>query len=252
MVDVASLPQRGRSRQLDATSSISMPTTPSAPIRIPSNRRPTNYAPPPSNFTHTVSPDTVFEMSPVTSEFAGPPRPSFSLAQTDRKDSFLYNLPSIGTRQNHTIPGQYNPIGSESGSTLSGSAARHRIVSDPLSIKRGPPTSKSSLALDEYELSFGLTTAQEARTKTSGFSPMRESRDPINQNQKRRLEQLSPGPGLHSVPSPWVFPGRGDAKEDDLAYSQTDPSALEFQRHLLDRIASQTSSRINPVMRSYT
>ncbi|EAU85937.2 hypothetical protein CC1G_02960 [Coprinopsis cinerea okayama7 len=247
MPSPVSYPHRGRGRpDISSTTTGSMPLKPSAPIQIPAGRRSAVLSST-SNYSQPTSPDTVFEMSPITTEFVGHQRPSFSLAQNERSaESFLYNFPSFSGRQPQTISDKNSPTPPD---CYGAALCQRNRVADPLAIRMSPPPPKSSCVLDEYDLSPGFVYPDEG----SRSSPSKENYDYF-QPRSRRLGRLSPGPRLpSSSTSPWIMQGRGDAAAEDtidVAYSHMDPSAFEFQRHLLQRIETQKPSHIMN-MRSY-
>ena len=81
-------------------------------------------------------------------------------------------------------------------------------------------------------------------TKITGFIPIVEHQPSMaDLHPSKPVGRLSPPPRRASYSSsPWILPSN-DNVEDDIAYSQMDPSLLEFKRHLLRRIENRDSSR---------
>lgn len=212
----------------------------SSPIQIPPKRRPivpTSFSP----FTQALSPEMVFEMSPVASDF--PRHTPFSLANspTPRRD-FLYAIPKFSSPK---------PLGS-SNSGSSGKLKGSADASPPSypSLIKHPTPQRSHCALDECDL-LPEASVRKATKKITGFKPLKgDMLDVQPQDQNVPLERLSPGPRRSSYSSPWILPGKGEYTEEDLAYSQVDPSAFDYERQLLQRIENQNRPRLGG-LRSY-
>lgn len=281
----AGYPSRGRSRsRLDLSELDSelhgLTSGPSAPVQIPASRRPT-----PTLVSNNgssglgLTPESVFDMSPVTSEFAASPSPS---SQTDRGGKFLYNMPTMphhhqplpgGPRRTASRYGAQSPSPPNLSEDRTAEVASRYRVSDPLAPRqasRSPYLCKGSNVLDEYDLSPGGMSPD-------SYSPMKENhRSPPLPFQRTLRSQgsfgsiarptLSPGPRQPlGETSPWLFPGRtlpddhcdspGSGKgskkssREDLvgsySYSHVDPGIFEYKNHLLKRLESRYPSRLS-------
>jgi hypothetical protein len=84
----------------------------------------------------------------------------------------------------------------------------------------------------------------QSTTKITGFIPIVEHQPSMaDHHPEEPVGRLLPPPRRASYSSsPWILPSN-DNVEDDIAYSQMDPSLLEFKRHLLRRIENRDSSR---------
>ncbi|KAH6911430.1 hypothetical protein BKA70DRAFT_1267631 [Coprinopsis sp. MPI-PUGE-AT-0042] len=274
-----SFPSRGRSRsRLDLTKIESeMPGTasvPSAPVQIPASRRPAPSVVVSNNGNSGfgLTPDAVFDMSPVTSEFGSSPS-----SQTDRS-KFLYNFPSLPRHQPFSGPrrvpsryGAHSPSPPNPSEDRSAEVASRYRVADPLAPRqasRSPYLCKGSNVLDEYDLSPGGMSPD-------SYSPMKENHRVHALPFRRTLRSqtslgsiprptLSPGPRQPlGETSPWLFPGRGvkedgedgpssggkkSSREDaagSCSYSHVDPGVFEYKNHLLKRLESRYPSRLN-------
>ena len=82
----------------------------------------------------------------------------------------------------------------------------------------------------------------QSTTKITGFIPIVEHQPHMADHPSKPVRRLSPPPRRASYSSsPWILPSN-DNVDDDIAYSQMDPSLLEFKRHLLRRIESREYS----------
>jgi len=89
----------------------------------------------------------------------------------------------------------------------------------------------------------GLPRAQ-STTRITGFIPIVEHQPPMTDHYPSKpIGRLSPPPrrSSHSS-SPWIL-SSNDGVEDEVAYSQMDPSLFEFKQHLLRRIENRDASR---------
>ncbi|PPQ81279.1 hypothetical protein CVT25_015063 [Psilocybe cyanescens] len=85
-------------------------------------------------------------------------------------------------------------------------------------------------------------------TKITGFTPIIDYQPSSDESLGPKKLVLPPPPRRSSYSSsPWILPGRGDHREEDISYSQTDPSIFEFHNHLLQRMENRDSSRFKPV-----
>lgn len=216
-----------------------MPTR-SSPIQIPQKRRPmvpTSFSP----LTQALSPEMIFEMSPTTSDFARHTPFSLANSPTPRRD-FLYNIPKFSSPK---LPGS-----GASGSSEKVNASLDASPPTNISIVKHPTPRRSHSFLAECDLLLEAPNAKHT-TKITGFLPMKgDILDVQPQDQNVPLERLSPGPRRSSYSSPWILPGKGERTEEDLAYSQVDPSAFDYERQLLQRIENQNRPRLGG-LRSY-
>ncbi len=215
----------------------------STPIAIPPRRKS-------SPESLSQSPDMIFDMSPISPTFSPPPSmyPPTSRPNSDELRShehFMYNIPIFRkppdgaashlrqqiSRQNDVLlrndsldslrlgPEFVNPRNTER-STTHASGTAHTAVSRQehlRNIKTHPTT-----------------------TKIIGFVPINEHQPPIYEKPPRPTIPLNPPPRTTSYAS---TSRAADKVEDDVSYSQADPSLFEFQRHLLRRIENQDPSR---------
>lgn len=284
----AGYPNRGRSRsRLDLTDINSelhgIASRPSAPVQIPASRRPAPSVLVSNNGSSGLglTPDAVFDMSPVSSEFGSSSSPS---SHTDRSGKFLYNLPTLphhppfpatGPRRTAGRYGAQSPSPPNPSEDRSAEVASRHRVSDPLAPRqasRSPYLCKGSNVLDEYDLSPGGMSPD-------SYSPMKENHrsPPLAFQRTSGLRSqgsfssiarptLSPGPRQPlGETSPWLFPGRGTQDEysdgpgsgkgskkssrEDLvgscSYSHVDPGVFEYKNHLLKRLESRYPSRLS-------
>ena len=102
---------------------------------------------------------------------------------------------------------------------------------------------------EDYEGHNGISHSKylsraQSTTKITGFIPIIEHQPSMADFQPSKpVGRLSPPPRRASYSSsPWILPSN-DNVEEDIAYSQMDPSLLEFKLHLLRRIENTESSR---------
>jgi len=216
-------PFRGRTSTQVQRAASTPPKT--SPIQIPLRRRPTTI-PSLSPTSHTLSPEMIFEMSPVTNDT--PPHSPFSLHHVSPTETFVYSLPSLS-------------------SPPTPRHLKNFIEADPLNIRQTSFIMKQCV-LDDQDIVPESPTRQPSTTRITGFRPLRDLQD---ENQRLPcLERLSPGPRSSHNASPWIISGHGSGPEEDIAYSQADPSAFDYERQLLRRIQNQSRLRFPGGMRS--
>ncbi|TEB22727.1 hypothetical protein FA13DRAFT_1740633 [Coprinellus micaceus] len=215
----------------------------SSPIQIPQKRRPIMLSSP---YTHTISPEMVFEMSPLSSDFPVC-HGSFSVSASSVKGDtkFLYSIPlfpSPKRRENSELA----PTRSTSSFRTTNSSPLSRNNSsgsnDVPNVKYPAPRRGHSM-LDDNDLSPEPPSHASSTTKVTGFRPIKgELFETQFEDQYR--PRLSPGPRRDSyTSSPWILPGKGEGSGEGSAYSQADPNPFEFERQLLRRIENQNRPR---------
>lgn len=225
-------PARGKMSSLSQTT----------PIQIP--LKPHRRAVPIPLSTHTISPEMIFEMSPVTSDFPHRSSLSFDDDHPPRTDSFVYDIPTFSSSKTHQqSKTRHSPSSSE----------HHSLDFEPspddihtISRLRHPHSQRGHLALDEQDLSPESPRRRPRTMKITGFLPIKGERcdTDLQQDQNRPLERLSPGPRRGSYnSSPWILPGKGQGSDDGLGSSLADASPFEFERSLLRRIENQNRPR---------
>ncbi|KAF9485891.1 hypothetical protein BDN70DRAFT_870826 [Pholiota conissans] len=220
----------------------------STPIAIPPRRRSSPNTP--------ISPDMLFEMSPVSPTLppSSSPPPSSSIYpsasqskphETTIHERFMYHVPIIRhspdipeSQSRHEIPRQtimpLSTVTFRSGTEKPSAALPESNVAHTSEIAHNFPTQKEHVG----------TKRIQSTTKITGFTPINEHQPPIYEKLPRPTIPLHPPPRRPSFSSsPWLLPSRNDRYEDDVSYSQADPSQFEFQRHLLRRIENQDPSR---------
>ncbi|CAA7261443.1 unnamed protein product [Cyclocybe aegerita] len=229
---------------------------PSNPIEIPRCRRsgPASFNSP---MDGPMSPDLIFEMSPISPTFPSlstmypmPLSPSNKMTEQDLATSpnepFMYSVPV------------FRPCPPSSGTWPRSKTARQGVMPSrklnaiPITAHGRQHRRKEICAaiFDVFDDSAhvpgpddcGVPRTQ-STTKITGFSPINEYQPVCDQPQKP-TRRLSPPPRRSSFSSsPWILPGKSDCYEDDVSSSPIDAGALEFRRHLLGRIENKTASR---------
>ncbi|KAF9463004.1 hypothetical protein BDZ94DRAFT_1259853 [Collybia nuda] len=221
---------------------------PSTPIEIPSRRRPLVSTSSP--IRRPMSPELLFEMSPIISEFPSPPTYTLGLREPREPEPFLYPFPPFPARSHPPAFRTHRPslITLHSGvtpqtpsilsvsNTMNGCASLCRLEDDDIS----PIPLVSSSKTD-------------TKTKISGMSPstpVRSLISPSNHSPTRAWKHrvLSPPPRSSSYSSsPWILPGKSDLIEDDRASLEADPSMFDFEKHLMRRIENQNHVRFREI-----
>ena len=188
------------------------------------------------------SPDLIFDMSPI-SPISPPFNHSIPLSTSnDLNDQtpFVYSVPVYIPRSRANTEIRSRPRVMPSLTVAPISAAHRNIWRGKMTHPEGVNDNYDNNAQSGRE---DLPRAQ-STTKITGFIPIIESQPSMADHYPLKpAGRLSPPPRRSSYSSsPWILPSN-DNVEDDIAYSQTDPSLLEFKRHLLRRIENRDSSR---------
>jgi len=210
-----------------------------APIEIPRRRRPVVSRNLSSSIGQSTSPDLIFEMSPVSSEFPSPGCYAFSFAAPKEQEPFMYHFPVLGTRlhsDSRTQPTSTDTVYSSSVSTPSIPNAKHR---------RSP---LCQVNVDDTPTPPCTATKVMSTTKITGFAPPMQqllpTQIPCSVVRPLKTSHLSPPPRSSSYSSsPWILPGKNDVLEEESTSLDMDPGALEFERHLMQRIENQNPLR---------
>lgn len=217
----------------------------SMPIAIPPRRKS-----PPENHSH--SPDMIFDMSPISPTFSPTSSlfPSTSRPKSDELRSpehFMYNIPIFRNPPDGAASHLRQQIARQNDILL-----RNDSVD---SLRTGPEfvnprngersTSHASDAaqtvVSQQEHLRNRKTHATTKITITGFVPINEHQPPIHEKPPRPTIPLHPPPRTTSYASSSRAPI--DKGEDEVSYSQADPSLFEFQRHLLRRIENQDPSR---------
>jgi len=213
---------------------------PSTPIEIP--RRGRSFVPPlVSPIDQAKSPDLIFDMSPISPPFNHSIPLSTSNNLNEHTPSFVYSVPVYipRCRANTEIRSRQRVIPSLTAAPV------HRNVWQS-------QTTHTEGVSDNYDSHNGTAQSErkdllrtQSTTKITGFIPIVEHQPSMADDYPSKpVGRLSPPPrGASYSSSPWILPSNDDNVEDDIAYSQMDPSLLEFKRHLLLRIENRCSSR---------
>jgi len=217
---------------------------PSTPIEIPRRGRPF-VSPLVSPIDEPKSPDLIFDMSPI-SPISPPFNHSIPLSTSNNLNDhtpFIYSVPVYipRCRANTEMRSRQRVMPTLTAAPIS---AIHRNVwrtqtTHPEDVNDNYDSHNGSAHSERKELPRAQST-----TKITGFIPMVESQPSMADHYPSKpVGRLSPPPRRASYSSsPWILPSN-DNVEDDIAYSQMDPSLLEFKRHLLRRIENTDSSR---------
>ncbi|KAF9534522.1 hypothetical protein CPB83DRAFT_340900 [Crepidotus variabilis] len=213
-------------------------TKPATPIEIPRRQR---HVPSPLNSptAYPSSPDLVFEMSPISATYS-PLSTMFSVASMppdhpEEDEPFMYRVPVFRSSglEDRSWPrptrSRESPMPSRNSSNgpISHTRRAESPHNDPVII-----TGDFGDGFDE-----GMST--HSTTKITGFFPLKPDQPPTADLLPKFVGRLSPPPRRSSfAPAPWASSGSG-CTEEDMSYSQVDPSAFEFQRHLIRRIESK-------------
>uniref|UniRef100_A0A8H8CGE8 Uncharacterized protein n=1 Tax=Psilocybe cubensis TaxID=181762 RepID=A0A8H8CGE8_PSICU len=185
-------------------------------------------------------------MSPCSAEqpsaSKGPPSPSSSSRESDpfmyRAAPFPIHSPVVNRQLRSKMSCQRLTPTSKPSLVQVGSEFQNFAQADS-SLSDGPQ------ALSTNNVHIGRKT--KTTTKVTGFIPIIEHQPMGDDNLVPKKLVLPPPPRRSSYSSsPWILPGRGDHREEDISYSQTDPSMFEFHNHLLQRLENRDSSRLKP------
>ncbi|KAF8158239.1 hypothetical protein B0H34DRAFT_446900 [Crassisporium funariophilum] len=220
---------------------------PSTPIEIPRRRR-SLLSPLSSPVERSWSPDLIFDMSPSSPNFPLSAHQVIPLSTSSKANSyepFMYTVPA------------FNPCNVTSGMRIPKKRSRQRVMPSATAVPIGAEyrvprnhispvpivDSTRTQTRTEHQSDIASVSIQ-STTKITGFIPLIEHQPPMSERPSRPVKRLSPPPRKESYSSsPWILPGKSDCQEDDVAYSQVDPSGLEFQRHLLGRIENRDTAR---------
>lgn len=185
-------------------------------------------------------------MSPISASFSPMTRimsaASGSPDLAEDEEPFMYRVPVFRTSG---LDDRARPRPNTSRESVMPSRNK---TQDPLSHVRrgGSPFDDDVVIAGDMGDTFYEGISAQSTTKITGFFPLKPEQPPTADLLPRLVGRLSPPPRRSSfTPSPWSFSGI-ERTEEDLSYSQVDPSTLEFQRHLLRRIDTKdryTSSR---------
>lgn len=208
---------------------------PSTPIEIPKRGRLSLVSP----IDEPRSPDLIFEMSPIS------PVSPLSPSNLNNNTPFVYSVPVF-------IP----PCRTNTGTHFSAIRSRQRVMPSltaaPISAiqnawRTQPIHAEPEGVNDDHDSHDGIPQSErkvlprvQSTTRITGFIPIVEHCQPLmTDHPSKPIGRLSPPPrrASHSS-SPWILPSN-DAVEDDIAYSQMDPSLFEFKQHLLRRIENR-------------
>lgn len=208
----------------------------STPIEIPWRRRPSTYSPQ-FSVEQSQSPDMIFEMSPITSNFPSPqstsplpPRHSYD------REPFLYHFPVLKNCNVNAPNRLHTPM------------RRHEIpVSHTFAFAR-PGHRRRRRATehepDENVPSFSSTyggttdTKKPTTTRIVGFSPtLPPSCSQCNSNQAPSTQECLPPPtGRSAFPwSPWILPGQSNVQGEDILSVDTNSGSIGLEEYLLRR-----------------
>jgi len=214
---------------------------PSTPIEIPRRGRPF-VSPLVSPIDQPKSPDLIFDMSPI-SPISPPFNRSIPLSTSNNLNDhtpFVYSVPVYipRCRTKTEIRSRQRVMPSLTAAPIS--AIHRNVWRTQATHPEGENVNHNGTTHSERK---DLSRTQ-STMKITGFIPIVEHQPSIPDDYPSKpVERLSPPPRRASYSSsPWILPSN-DNVEDDIAYSQKDPSLLEFKRHLLRRIENRDSSR---------
>ncbi|KAF8798853.1 hypothetical protein BYT27DRAFT_6880806 [Phlegmacium glaucopus] len=218
---------------------------PSTPIEIPKRRRPI-VSPLISPLDQPKSPDLIFDMSPISPISPSPFNHTIPLSTSNKMSNhgpFIYNVPVYipschsNTATRFSTSSRQRVMPSSTAAPIS-AAHRNAWRTQTTHAENVNDSEDSNSQSERDDLSQTPLT-----TKITGFIPSVEQQPPIVDYPSKPVGRLSPPPRQESYSSsPWILPGTGNV-EDDIAYSQIDPSVFEFKRHLLRRIENRDASQ---------
>lgn len=213
------------------------PTT--APIEIPHRCRPAVSRTPPSSVGRPTSPDLIFEMSPVSSESPSAGRFAFSFSASKQleQEPFMYHFPVLAPRLHPDRRMQRTATNTIYSPPKSPSISNTKHRRSPL----------SQLNNDDIMTTSSTTTKVMSTTKITGFTPPLQHplsvQTPCSPARSLNTRRLSPPPRSSSYSSsPWILPGKCDILEGESTSLETDPSAFDFEKHLIRRIDNQNQN----------
>ncbi|KAK0201608.1 hypothetical protein DFS33DRAFT_1002655 [Desarmillaria ectypa] len=202
---------------------------PTTPIEIPSRRKQT-LSPHLSPIRDQMSPELLFEMSPLISDLSPsanyPLRPS-SMHNSQDPEPYLYRFPVFSP---HCFKSMHpSPPPTPFGST---SARTSKLTSDTTYKPDSWPKPPTFIPGNSENQLSPVVVKASAKHKIIGFSPVYPS--PVSEPSRRRLERLSPPPRSSSS---WSIPGScNTALDDPDALDSCSPGALDFDKFLIRRI----------------
>ncbi|KAF9561337.1 hypothetical protein CPC08DRAFT_707470 [Agrocybe pediades] len=199
-------------------------------IDIPKRRRPAG--------DQNLSPDLLFEMSPVSKNSPIGTAPSSTNSSLDQP--FMYRAPSFKPLPPKPLSGQSFHSTKNLCSDTSGAGS---VFTGPKTA-RLPETPKTAVFPSLQPDLYGAKRTQ-PKTKITGFVPLFEHQPPASDEGSKPKRPPLPPPRRSPHSSPWILSGTSDPHGTCVgSYSLTDPSALEFHHHLLRRIDNRDSSRL--------
>lgn len=225
---------------------------PSTPIEIPTRRRAVMSPIHSSPTGRPTSPEMIFEMSPVASEFPSSAQfLGFSASQMyNDQDPFMYHFPVFTARDfnsKHTSRHTSHVMTEASIPTMAkNSSALGQVQRCPAALAKVNGIDPS----DTHSSSIIRHATPVMTTKITGFVPINPVQTPISstvcdsRRQSISPKSLSPPPRRSSFsPSSWLHAGKADIQDDDLASIESDPIPFDFERYLMQRMENQKSSR---------
>lgn len=197
-----------------------------------------------------MSPELLFEMSPITSDFPSPPTHALGLRKSREPEPFLYHFPAFPARR-HTFGLRTQ---ASSHNTLHSGTTPH--TPSILSVSNATNRRPLPCRLEDEDISpVPLASSRKTNStiKMTGFSPLTPiqplvSRQNSSPARSWKHNTLSPPPRSSSYSSsPWILPGKSDVIEEDLTYLEADPSAFDFEKHLMRRIENQNHIRFREI-----
>ncbi|KAG7443174.1 uncharacterized protein BT62DRAFT_357377 [Guyanagaster necrorhizus] len=204
---------------------------PTTPIEIPSRQKQA-LSPHLSPIQDQISPELLFEMSPLISNLSPSAnymlRPS-SVHNHQDPEPYLYHFPVFSPHRFKSM--HPSPSPTPSGST---STRTSKFTSETTSKPDSWPKPPTFIPGDSENQPSPVVKAS-ATYKITGFSPVFPS--PVSElSSRRRLERLSPPPRLSSS---GCIPGPRDAILDNPdALHSSSPGALDFDKFLIRRITN--------------
>ncbi|KAK0464719.1 uncharacterized protein EV420DRAFT_1060673 [Desarmillaria tabescens] len=200
---------------------------PTTPIEIPSRRKQA-LSPHLSPIRDQMSPELLFEMSPLISDLSPsanyPLRPS-SMHNSKDPEPYLYRFPVFSPHRFKSM--HPSPPPTPSGST---STRTSKFTSDTTYKPDSWPKPPTFIPGNGENQASPVVKAS-AKHKITGFSPVYPS--PVSEpSSRRRLERLSPPPRSSSS---WSVPC-DTVLDDPDALDSSSPGALDFDKFLIRRI----------------
>lgn len=214
----------------------------SSPIEIPHRRRPVSTCPPQFSTEQSQSPDMIFEMSPIMSNFHSPqstltPSP---LRNPYDNEPFLYCFPALKTRnvnmtnRSHATPPRRHeiPVSHTFAPTKQGHRRQRKT--------NGHEGDENAPA---FPCACGGTTSSKKTTTTRivGFSPIKPPG--FGQRNSAQVsstqESLPTHTGRSYFPwSPWILPGMNNNRGEDFLSIDANSGPMGFGDYLLHRTES--------------